>query len=294
MKIQFLNGGLGNQAFQYIFARYYELSHPNETMFLDDSYFALNSVHNGYELERVFGIKPHMLSECFDEEVWAFILEEKRKGKSVPQILCDNGIPFILLSEGEGYKSFNPFNGTVSCLPWNEYLPQILDIPEDVYYHGYWLNHLWFDRYKETFLREFCFPPITEEHNMDYMDKILNSDSVSIHVRRGDFVTLGWAFPLEQYRRFVDEFIGLRSDQGSLFVFSDDIAWCRENREALGFNRFRHTYFVEGNMGGQNYRDLQLMSQCKSMIMSSSSFCYLAALLNTNRQFLLNRTIRKL
>ena len=129
---------------------------------------------------------------------------------------------------------------------------------------------------------------------MDYMDKILNSDSVSIHVRRGDFVTLGWAFPLEQYRRFVDEFIGLRSDQGSLFVFSDDIAWCRENREALGFNRFRHTYFVEGNMGGQNYRDLQLMSQCKSMIMSSSSFCYLAALLNTNRQFLLNRTIRKL
>ena len=50
MKIQFLNGGLANQAFQYIFARYYELSHPGDIMYLEDSYFALHTVHNGYEL----------------------------------------------------------------------------------------------------------------------------------------------------------------------------------------------------------------------------------------------------
>ena len=69
MRIQFLNGGLANQVFQYIFARSYELSHPGEIMYMDDSYFALNTVHNGYELEKVFGIRPHMLSECFDQEV---------------------------------------------------------------------------------------------------------------------------------------------------------------------------------------------------------------------------------
>ncbi|MCI9144363.1 MAG: alpha-1,2-fucosyltransferase, partial [Lachnospiraceae bacterium] len=51
MKIQFLNGGLANQAFQYIFTRVYELSHPGEVIYMDDSYFALNTVHNGYELE---------------------------------------------------------------------------------------------------------------------------------------------------------------------------------------------------------------------------------------------------
>ena len=95
MKIQFLNGGLANQAFQYIFARYFELSHPGEMMFMDDSYFALHTVHNGYELDKVFGIKAHMLSECFDDEVWQFILEQRREGKSVPQILCDNGMPFL-------------------------------------------------------------------------------------------------------------------------------------------------------------------------------------------------------
>ena len=68
-------------------------------MYLDDSYFSLYTVHNGYELEKVFGIKPHFLSECFDEDVWEFILEEKNNGKSVPQVLCENGIKMCMLSE---------------------------------------------------------------------------------------------------------------------------------------------------------------------------------------------------
>lgn len=102
MKIQFLNGGLANQAFQYIFTRSYELARPGEVIYMDDSYFALNTVHNGYELEKVFGIHPHMLSSCFDDEVWGFILEERRQGKSVPQILCENGIETYMISEVAG------------------------------------------------------------------------------------------------------------------------------------------------------------------------------------------------
>ncbi len=294
MKIQFLNGGLANQAFQYIFARYFELSHPGEMMFMDDSYFALHTVHNGYELDKVFGIKPHMLSECFDDEVWQFILEQRREGKSVPQILCDNGMPFFMLSEvGENHKSFNPFNGKVVSIPCNQYFPQILNTSEDIYYHGYWINKQWFERYKSVFLEEFQFPPITEEHNKYYMDKIQTSDSVSMHIRRGDYVTLGWEQPLEIQRKLIEEFVKLQSDGGSLFVFSDDIEWCKEHQEQIGLNRFAHTYFVAGNSNGMNYRDLQLMSQCKSMIMSNSAFCYLAVLLNTKKQFVLNPTNRE-
>ena len=159
MKIQFLNGGLANQAFQYIFARYFELSHPGEQMYMDDSYFALHTVHNGYELEKVFGIKPHMLSGCFDEEVWQFILEERKQGKSVPQILCENGIETYMISEvGDSYKTFNPFEGKVVSIPCNEYHPEILDAPGDAYYHGYWINGKFFQQYRGDFLKEFRFP----------------------------------------------------------------------------------------------------------------------------------------
>lgn len=294
MKIQFLNGGLANQAFQYIFARYYELSHPGEIMYMDDSYFALNSVHNGYELEKVFGIKPHMLSSCFDEEVWEFILEERKGGKSVPQILCENDIPFTMLSEvGENHKHFNPFEGVVKCIPCNEYHPQVLDMPGDIYYHGYWINKGWFARYRENFLKEFQFPKLADYLNRELLHRIQRTDSVSVHIRRGDFVTLGWAMAPDFYPKLVQAFLEHASDKWELFVFSDDIAWCKENQSVLGFDAFRHITYVEGNIQGKNYIDMQLMSQCKGMIMSNSAFCYLAALLNTRRTVCINPTPRE-
>ena len=294
MKIQFFNGGLANQAFQYIFARYYELSHPGEIMYLDDSYFALNTVHNGYELEKVFGIKPHLLSDCFDDEVWTFILEERRKEKSIPQILCENGIDTYMIAESDNYRSFNPFDGMVLHIPCNEYYPEILDKPDDIYYHGYWINKNWFATYRAEFLKEFCFPDITGQ-NREHMQKIQATNSVSMHIRRGDYVTLGWAFQLEDYRNCVNLFTSnFFGKNWNLFIFSDDIPWCREHRKELGLDRFASVTFVEGNTNGKNYIDMQLMSHCKSMILSNSAFCYLAALLNTEMLHYINPTARKL
>ena len=285
MRVQFLNGGLANQAFQYIFARYYELTTGGQ-MYLDDSYFALNTVHNGYELERVFGIRPHMLSECFDEEVWGFILQERRQGKSIPTIFCENGIPFYMLSEvGPGYQSFNPFEGEVWDIPCNKYDPSVLKIPDNVYYHGYWINKNWFMKYKDAFLQEFCFPEITDEKNRDYLKRIQNTRSLSIHIRRGDYVTLGFALNVEAYATLIQRYRFETPGKWELFVFSDDIPWCKEHWKELGFDVFEDVTYIEGNIQGKNYIDMQLMSQCKGMIMSNSAFCFLAALLNTRKEY---------
>lgn len=348
MKIQFLNGGLANQAFQYIFARYYELSHPGDKMFLDDSYFALHTVHNGYELEKVFGFRPHMLSQCFDEKVWAFILEERQQGKSVPQILREQQAQIQMITETGNYSHFNPFDGEVFPIPSNGYFPEILEVPGNTYYHGYWINKDWFMGYRETFLGEFTFPVITDERNLRYLEEIQTSHSVSVHVRRGDYVTLGWELDLGVYqdglRRFVEQAQtrGQKDERTSvqeppqvqgqpqeppqalgqpqtqvqerpqlqgqmaahrrasvedgwhLFVFSDDIDWCREHARQLGFGLFPKITYVEGNVRGENYRDLQLMSQCEGMILSNSAFSYLAALLNTRRRYTLNLSDRVL
>ena len=293
MKIQFLNGGLANQAFQYIFAKHYELSHPGQIMYLDDSYFALNTVHNGYELEKVFGIKAPMLSDVFDEDVWSFILEQKRQGKSVPQILCENGIPIYMLAEEKNYRTFNPFDGEVFMIPANQFNPEILNYKEDIYYHGYWINKNWFDTYRDEFLEIFTFPAITDEKNKQYMNAILNSNSCSIHIRRGDYVTLGCAMEIECYRELIEIYLSQCEGEWELFVFSDDIDWCEEHCEELGLSLFPKVHFIEGNVQGKNYIDLQLMSNCKAMIMSNSAFCYLAALLNTRKEFVLNPTPRE-
>lgn len=294
MKIQFLNGGLGNQAFQYIFAKYYELSHPGELMYMDDSYFALHTVHNGYELEKVFGIRPHMLSECFDEDVWNYMLLERQKGKSIPQILCDNGMNMCMVSEvGDGYKNFNPFDGVVYPIADGKYVPDILDDPKNVYYHGYWLNKNWFTRYRDIFLKEFTFPEITDEKNKSYLNAIKSTYSVSLHIRRGDYVKLGYSYECSYYRNIIRQFTGDVGNQWVVFVFSDEPEWCKANRRELGLDCFKEVVFVEGNVDGRNYIDIQLMSQCKGMFVSNSAFCFLAALLNTEKKAYLNTTLRE-
>lgn len=294
MKIQFLNGGLANQAFQYIFARYYELSHPGDKMYMDDTYFAIHTVHNGYELEKVFGIKPYMLSECFDRNVWDFILEEKKRGKSVPQILSENQVEIQMITESDNYMQFNPFDGQVFRIPSNGYYPEILNVPENTYYHGYWINKDWFKKYEEVFLQEFCFPEIMDERNLRYQRQIKESHSVSVHVRRGDYVTLKWDLEPEVYRSGLEEFVRQAPGEWRLFVFSDDIDWCRAHVPQMGFDFFPEVVYVEGNMDGENYRDLQLMSTCEAMIISNSAFSYLAALLNPGRKYTLNLSDRKL
>lgn len=293
MKIQFLNGGLANQTFQYIFTRYYELSHPGQQMFLDDSYFAMNTVHNGYELEKVFpNTRPHLLSKYVGVETWDYILDEKRKGKSVPQILKDIDIPITMLSEvADSYKTFNPFDGDIKYVEANAFQPQVCDLPyENIYYHGYWIHRDWLYTYKDTLLLELAFPEVTEPHNIAYMNAIHNSNSVSIHIRRGDFVKIGWSLPTEQIREIILHFLDNTPKELNFhaFVFSDDIPWCQENFTNLGLNKFVNCTFVEGNTNGLNYRDIQLMSNCKAMIQSNSSFGYLAALLNQTKQYILN------
>ncbi len=74
--------------------------------------------------------------------------------------------------------------------------------------------------------------------------------------------------------------MGMATDW-DLYVFSDDIDWCKSNSEEMGFNAFRSVCYVDGNTGSKSYIDMQLMSQCKGVIASNSAFSYLAALLNT-------------
>ncbi len=294
MKIQFLNGGLANQVFQYLFTRYYSLSHDGDIMYLDDSYFAQNTVHNGYELERVFSLHPPMLSDCLDTDVWDFCLQNRQNGKSIPQIMTEIGIPFVMIAEFDNYKSFNPFDGEVLLLPPKEYHPEIQDYPKDTYYHGYWVHSGWFHRYEDIFLKELAFPPLVSPTNIALMERIRSQHSLSIHIRRGDYVSLGWSYPVDTCRQIVQDFITLYSNGWDLFVFSDDIDWCRANSAILGFNTFHTVTYVEGNVNGNNYIDLQLMSQCKGMILSNSAFSYLAALLNRHKECILNPASRPL
>lgn len=286
MKIQYLNGGLANQIFQYIFVRFAELSNPDaDPWLLDDSFFFVNDVHNGYELEKVFGIQANLLSKNFDEDVWSEFIKNKQNGISIPQSFKNLGFNVQMITEFNNYKSHNPFDGTVYQIPSNDFFPEITKLDgEVIYYHGYWLDARWFNTYKDVLLKELTFPPIEDGKNLMYAHQILSTESVSVHIRRGDYVTIGWTSKNSYYMEKTREILTLHPD-AVFFIFSDDIEWCKNNSHELGFDLPVETIYVEGNTSGKNYIDLQLMSMCKGMILSKSAFCYLALLLNQRGEY---------
>lgn len=287
MKIVLCNGGLGNQTFQYIFSRFIELA-GGEPCFLDDSAFFIDRPeHNGYELGRVFPhSKPRLLSSAFDSDVWDYMV---KKGNIVQQ-LKDAGEDITLVAETADYS----FDGNVVPVQANAFAPWIANCKGNIYYHGYWINRDWLkSEFASTIEEELSFPEVKDSRNRSYLDKIEFTESVAIHVRRGDFLNCGWTVPVARYRELI---LAMRErvPGAHFFIFSDDVQWCRENREAMGLLDTGVTY-VEGNMGGNNYIDMQLMSNCKYTILATtSSFSYLAALLNKNANgFVLNATGRQ-
>ena len=99
------------------------------------------------------------------------------------------------------------------------------------------------------------------------------TESVSIHVRRGDYLNEPLLNGIcdEQYYVAAIEEIKAMVDNPVFFIFSNDILWCKTH-----FNQI-NAVFVENNTGKNSYRDMQLMSLCKHHIIANSSFSWWGA-----------------
>lgn len=303
MRLVMMNGGLGNQAFQYIFMRYIE-EMSGESCIIDDLAFCGKTVsHNGYELEKIFSIKHARLSELLDRDVIDEMLrltaapqEAGQKPESILTVFKSCGIDLFPIQEGYMYQDVCNYTGSIFSTPANEFYPDILRCTGDLYYYGYWINARWFASIASKILKEFTFPAPPDAKNQSYLSQIQAADtrSVAVHIRRGDFISLGWAMSPAFYQKTIP---AAREQAGKpvFFLLSDDIPWVRDHMDELGFLPSDECVFVEGNMGGNNYIDMQLMSACRGMIIANSSFSYLASLLNIRTdKFVFNPTPREI
>ena len=160
-----------------------------------------------------------------------------------------------------------------------------LDISKDWYISGFWIEEKYLRGRLDEIRRHFRFPEITDEHNSKLADEIKSCNSVSIHVRRGDylsqtyenmFVALGRDY-YEKAAYCIRERTEERAGEPRFFVFSDDPDFVREE-----FGWLQNKCVVTGNEGQDSYRDMQLMSLCRHNIIANSTFSQWGALLNEN------------
>jgi|TARA_R110002012_G_scaffold14048_4_gene58930 hypothetical protein len=146
---------------------------------------------------------------------------------------------------------------------------QELPYYEDCIYRGYFQSEKYFKHNRDYILDCFDF---STEAEVQYKD-VLKTKTVSLHVRRGDYVNLQNHHPLqpqEYYIKSLEEVGGF----DSILVFSDDISWCKENLI------LPNAMYVEKQ---SDVCDLKLMSLCDNNIIANSSFSWWGAWLNKSK-----------
>lgn len=260
MIITKLIGGLGNQLFQYAVGR--ALAEKNKTTLKMDL--------SGYDHQ--VGVTPRQY------ELFLFNIQESFSTPAERDKL--KGREAIGLW-GRVWKKISSRLKRQRFLLEKHYNfdPAILEAKDNVYLEGYWQTEKYFVEIADIIRAEFTLKAEYNNLNQELLQKIAAYNSVSLHIRRGDYVSsqstneYHGVCSLDYYRQAVD-LIAAKFPDPVIFVFSDDLEWCEANLKIDW-----PIVFVSGN---KNYEDLIMMSRCKHNIIANSSFSWWGAWLNNN------------
>lgn len=267
MIITRLIGGLGNQLFQYAVGRAVA-TRTNSPLLLDASGFA-NYELRRYELDG-FNVCAQLASDAQLARVGvtagdAPSLLDRIKCRLFPRSASKLSLQEPILRE----SSFT-------------YDARIEQAQAPIYLDGYWQSERYFSAIRTQLLQELTLKSDWGPGNEAMFGRIQaeGARAVSLHVRRGDYVTNAHTASyhgvcsLDYYRAAV-AYIAERVAVPHFFIFSDDHDWVRENLQT-GFP----TTFVAVNSADNGIYDIMLMKSCRHHIIANSSFSWWGAWLN--------------
>jgi hypothetical protein len=260
-----LKAGLGNQLFQYAAGRALSLTLQTELK-LDLSFYnhPINS--------KIFRLDIFKLpySVAHNKEIDEL---KNKKGHYLIRKLINLGIKLY------------PYSKTSHII--EEEILNIKRIDSDYYLDGWFANECFFKEFRSTLLKDFCQDYIIGKRHSKILTLIDDTNSVAVHVRRGDYLALDYFYNLtKEYYYEAMIFIEKRVKDPHFFFFSDDIHWVRE-----AFSNIPNAYFVENDdtniQQSRNVSDvseLLLMGKCKHNIIANSTYSWWGAWLNTNNE----------
>jgi len=260
MNVIRLWGGLGNQLFQFIFGEYIKLKTDQE-VFYEVGWFKSQPDfldHRSIELSKINFNLPITDSVFFEN------LRNKisisRKSFLLRSMVFDYRNFFLPVSE----NLFNRYPRTINLFPRK-------------YFVGYWQDSKYLNSLNYDFID---FIKLKSKHkNIEtnpLVQKILNSNSVSLQVRRGDYLNVGQVICDNKYYKRAIDLLNNKVGDIELFIFSDDIEWCKRNISVQ-----KNQFFIEPNISNP-FADIYLMSLCKHNIIVNSTFSWWGAALNNN------------
>ncbi|MEN9913147.1 MAG: hypothetical protein RLY66_555 [Candidatus Parcubacteria bacterium] len=269
-----ISGGIGNQLFQYAFGRALSLR-TGSKLKLDTHVYDLN-----IEPDRSFKL-PHFSISGIPDMI-ATPTDFKELG--IPYPAKKDIVSKILRTLKRKLDSRKPLSQRVTILePGFDFSPEIANLKDGHYFCGVWQSEKYFVDHTDAIRKDFALsaPFSSPAMSMSENIKSAGTGSISIHIRRGDQVQDPWLLKKhgdlgKKYYLAAVEYIAGKVTNPNLFVFSDDITWCKEH---MKFD-LPTTYVSSPNI--LDYEELILMSTCAHNIIAKSSFSWWAAWLNRN------------
>lgn len=256
-----LQGGLGNQMFQYAAAKCLAVRHNTE-VFFDTRWFdniPSTDTKRWYELD-CFNIQRN------DLDMSKFQVISRGLGRKSKLKLAVKGITKKRLWAFE--------------IPGHEFNAEFDKLPDNTYLDGWFTSEEYFKNIRDVLQKDFSYKNAPAEVSKKLLAIINEVHSVSLHVRRGDYVSNKHANKwhgltgLDYYKESV-AVIAKTVKTPEFFVFSDDPEWCKINLK-INFP----TTFVSHNTSGAE--DMRLMRACQHNIITNSTFSWWGAWLNEN------------
>jgi hypothetical protein len=259
MIVMRLKGGLGNQMFQYALGRRLSLEHHTE-LALETSSFKTDHL-------RVYRLDSFQIKGSASDNLPFFpTTGPKRRLNSLLQFFRGLvGRPFEIFKE----KSFS-------------FDPNVLQCTANAFFDGFWQSEKYFATIRKNLLAE-LIPAVPLSDELAHIaQNIRTCAAVSIHVRRGDYVsdpttTAYHGVCSKEWYEKAAEYMKAYVPNLQFFVFSDDFEWAKDN---LSFDA--PTTFVKPSPNGLECHDLYAMSLCKHNVIANSSFSWWGAWLNQN------------
>ena len=264
MKIIVAFGGLGNVMFYYALATAFRQKGVTSYVFMSKT----NLEHNNYNLNELFPNLPIWGNLNAFQKLYYMMLQHLRN------------IHYKKYKIPHKYL-FCPFKGLYFDKEPVNFIPSLFKgLKQNRYYIGYFQSYRYFEEYRSLIMNEFQFSlNHMSERTKDIASLVNECNSISIHVRRGDYLNgyyyelLGKVCDMNYYYRAI-ELMKNKVQSPHFFIFSDDPDYVSNH-----FKMINATY-VSFNSGKNFWQDMYLMSICKHNIIANSTFSWWGAWLN--------------
>jgi hypothetical protein len=256
MIISYLQGGLGNQLFQY--AAGFVLAKQRQTpLALDLSWYRKNQTDTKREfLLHHYQISARVLPSWQSSLLYGERMLSCRLGKRMFHRYYDE-------------KKFG-------------YDENFFDLPDNAYLKGFYASYRYFNQHIPELQQELSLLHLPSNKNRKIAAE-MNDGSVSIHIRRGDYAhnaktkTFHGLLGNDYYEKAVKRIASMVS-LPAYYVFSDEVAWVKDHMRLP-----KESVFVDWN-NNREVDELWLMSRCSHHIIANSTFSWWGAWLNPNPQ----------